>query len=232
MRCAYRSSRMRRVGQILLGMSLLVAAVAWTQPSVVVVEDWSKHAAGVKGIPEGWKGQRWGNATYDLIVVEEDSTKALHLKSRDEGSTISKEVHVNVKDTPILEWQWKAAVLPAGGDCRKAETDDEAAQLYVTFPRFPATLRSRVIGYVWDTTAPEGTIAPSEKSFQVTYVVVRSGTRDVNRWITESRNVYEDYMRIYHEEPGELGVVSIGIDSNDTHSSAESYFGTILFRKP
>jgi len=204
---------MRGLGQILFAMSLMLAAVVWAQPSVIVVEDWSTHEAGVKGIPEGWKGQRWGTPTYDLMVVAEGSTKVLHLTSRDEGSTISKEVDVNLKDTPILEWQWKVAVLPTGGDCRKAETDDEAAQLYVTFPRFPATLRSRVIGYVWDTTAPAGTIAPSQKSFQVTYVVVRSGTRDLHRWITESRNVYEDYQRIYHEEPGALRVVSIGIEA-------------------
>jgi hypothetical protein len=36
-----------------------------------------------------------------------------------------------------------------------------------------------------------------------------------------------------HEEPGEeVGAVSISIDSNDTRSSAESYFGELLFRKP
>jgi len=122
--------------------------------------------------------------------------------------------------------------LPKEGDFRQGGTDDQAAQLYVTFPRFPSAVRSRIIGYVWDTTAPEGTIAPSEKSSLVTYVVVRTGTKDLNRWVTETRNVYEDYKRIYREEPGELGGVSVAIDSNDTRSSAESYVGAILFRRP
>ena len=46
-------------------------------------------------------------------------------------------------------------------------------------------------------------------------------------------NVLEDYKKIYGEAPGEdVGAISISIDSNDTHSSAESYFGEILFRKP
>jgi hypothetical protein len=61
---------------------------------------------------------------------------------------------------------------------------------------------------------------------------VRSGTKDLNHWITETRNVYEDYKRIYNEEPGQLGAISIAVDSNDTKSSAESYIGKILFRKP
>jgi hypothetical protein len=223
---------MKTLHRILSGLILLLAAVGWAQTGVVVVEEWSRHRVGAKGIPEGWKGQNWGTPAYDLTVVEESPTKALHLKSRNEGSTISKDVRVNLKDTPILEWRWKAVVLPAGGDSRKKETDDQAAQLYVTFPRFPEALRSRIIGYVWDTTAPEGTIVGSEKTSRVTYVVVRSGSKDLNRWITETRNVWEDYRRIYGEEPGELRAVSIAIDSNDTNSSAESYMGAILFRKP
>jgi hypothetical protein len=45
--------------------------------------------------------------------------------------------------------------------------------------------------------------------------------------------VLEDYKKIYGESPGEdVGAISIAIDSNDTSSTAESYFAEILFRKP
>lgn len=223
----------RTLARALLGLTLALAAAAWAQSGTVLVENWSQHAPGTRGIPAGWTGQSWGSPVYDLTVVEEKSPmKALHLKSRNEGSTISKDIRVNPKETPILEWRWKAIALPAGGDSRKKAADDQAAQLYVTFPRFPRQVRSRVIGYVWDTTAPEGTIVQSEKSSLVTYIVVRSGSGELNRWITESRNVYEDYKRIWGEEPGEIGGVSIAIDSNDTQSSAESYMGAIIFRRP
>ena len=223
---------MTPLSRLLAGATLAVAAVASAQPRVVLVEDWSQHPVGAKGIPDGWSGQNWGSPAYDLTIVEESPTKLLHLKSRNEGSTIIKEVKINVKETPILEWRWKAVALPTGGDSRKKAADDQAAQIYVTFPRFPTALRSRIIGYVWDTTAPAGTVVQSEKNSLVTYVVVRSGANDLNRWITETRNVYEEYKRIYKEEPEELGAVSISIDSNDTKSSAESYIGAILFRKP
>ena len=43
----------------------------------------------------------------------------------------------------------------------------------------------------------------------------------------------EDFKKIYGETPGEdVGAISLAIDSNDTRSSAESFFGEILFRKP
>ncbi len=219
--------------RILTGVLLAFVAVASGQPGVVVVEDWSRHPVGATGIPDGWKPQNWGGSpVYDMTVVEESAIRVLHLKSRAQSSTINKEVKVNAKDTPILEWRWKTVALPTGGDCRQKATDDQAVQVYVTFPRFPSLVRSRIIGYIWDTTAPEGTIVQSQKTSLITYVVVRSGGKDLNRWITESRNVYEDYKRIYKEEPGELNAVSVAIDSDDTNSSAESYVGAILFKKP
>jgi len=138
-----------------------------------------------------------------------------------------------VKEFPLLVWRWKVVTLPVGGDCRHKATDDEAAQLYVTFPRFPASTRSRISAYVWNTPAPAGTIVKSESSALVTYVVVRSRAAEVGRWMTETRNVYDDYTLIYGEAPTEtVGAVSVAIDSNDTRTSAESYVGTIFFRRP
>jgi len=123
--------------------------------------------------------------------------------------------------------------LPVGGNSRRADTDDQAAQSYVAFPRFPTALRSRIIGYVWDTTGPVGTVVKSHAGRPATYVVVRSGDADLGRWIVETRDVYADYRTIYGEEPGEEArVLSVAIDSNDTRSTAEAFVGEIFFRKP
>ena len=217
-----------------LGFALAVLALAtaaWAAGDVVV-EDWSKVPVGTKGIPPGWSGQRWGSPAYDMTVEEDGSRKVLHLRSRDEGSTISKEVkgQVNLKETPILEWQWKMVTLPKGGNSCVKSTDDQAGQVFVMWPRFPEQVRSRIIGYVWDTTQPVGTICKSEKTGMVTYVVLRSGNADVGKWMTERRNVREDFRRIYGEEAENPGVVSVSIDSNDTHSTSESLVGTIVFK--
>ena len=221
---------------VLVGFAsmILTAAIAVSAESpAIVVEDWLTQPSGGAGIPDGWTGQSWGNPRYDFTVVTDGSERVLHLKSRGDNSTISKEIKIDVRELPLLVWRWKAVALPAGGDCRKRATDDQAAQVYVAFPRFPTAARSRIIGYVWDTTAPAGTIVKSESSSLVTYVVVRSGTAELGRWLTETRNVYDDFRRIYGEAPTEpVGAVSVAIDSNDTRSSAESYVGAISFRKP
>jgi hypothetical protein len=217
-----------------IAISIILAAALSldAQSRSVVVEDWSRQPAGKTGIPEGWQGQNWGSPKYDFRIVTESPKQVLHLRSQNEGSTISKEIKVDLREFPVLEWRWKVAVLPTGGDSRKKATDDQAAQLYVVFPRFPQAVRSRIIGYVWDSTAPAGTTVRSEKTGTVTYVIVRSGSTGLGTWITETRNVAEDYKRIYGEDPSEpAGAVSISIDSNDTGSSAESYIGEIVFRR-
>jgi hypothetical protein len=214
-------------------LAVLAAPLRAADPATKVVEDWAVQPDGKTGIPDGWKGQNWGSPKYDFRIVTQGGHKALHLKSQGDGSTISKEVKVDVKTWPIIQWSWQAVTLPKGGDARKSATDDQAAQIYVTFPRFPSAVRSRIISYIWDTTAPAGSVFKSEKTGLVTYVVVRSGPADLGKWLTESRNVLEDYKKIYGEAPGEeVGAISIAIDSNDTSSSAESYVGEILFRKP
>jgi len=219
--------------RLLPAMVAVAAALAWAA-DVVVVEDWSSHAVGTKGLPNGWQKQRWGSPSYDFVLEEDGGQKVVHLKSDGDSSTVSKEIKgkVSLKETPILEWSWKAVALPKGADSRKKETDDEGAQLYVTWPRFPEAVRSRVIGYIWDTTAPVGAMHKSQKTGTVTYIVLRSGPAELGKWLTERRNVREDFKKAYGEEPDDPGIVSVGIDSDDVKGTAESYVGAIRFQKP
>lgn len=210
---------------------LLAAASAWAADELVI-EQW-KSRLGATGVPAGWQTQSWGSPKYDFRVEENEGRPALHMKSAEEGSTISRDIKgkVDLKATPVLEWSWKAVVLPKGGNSCKKATDDQALQLFVVWPRFPEMVRSRIIGYVWDTTQPVGTVCKSEKTGTVTYVVMRSGTADLGKWVTERRNVVEDFRKIYGEAPDDPAGISVSIDSNDTRSVSESFIGAIAFKR-
>jgi hypothetical protein len=122
--------------------------------------------------------------------------------------------------------------LPAGGYACQKSTDDQAAQVYVAWLRVPESVRSRIIGYVWDSTAPRGTICKSQKTPTVTYIVLRSGSDELGKWITERRNVVEDFRTIYGEAPDNPNTLSLSIDSDDTRSSADSLIGPTVFTRP
>jgi hypothetical protein len=217
---------------VMVGLVLCVVAGVRAGDRVMV-EDW-KDKLGATGVPPGWQRQNWGSPKYDFKVQEDDGRTAIHMKSDNEGSTISRDIKgkVDLKVTPMLEWSWKAVALPKGGNSCKKATDDQAAQVFVVWPRFPEAVRSRIIGYIWDTSAPVGSVFKSEKTGTVHYVVVESGPDKLGQWITERRNVVEDFKKIYGEGPDNPGAVSISIDSDDTKSSAEAFIGTILFRTP
>ena len=217
----------------LTAAALLLVLVSSVWAADVTVEDWSADPVGHPGIPTGWKGQNWGSPKYDFTIEMDGGKKVLHMKSASDGSTISKDIKgkVNLKATPFLEWSWKVTVLPKGGDACKKATDDEAAQLYLVWPRFPEAVRSQIIGYVWGSTEPVGTICKSEKTGTVTYIVVRSGPADLGKWFTERRNVADDFKKVYGSAPDDPAAVSLAIDSNDTSSSAESFIGPLFFNK-
>ena len=55
---------------------------------------------------------------------------------------------------------------------------------------------------------------------------------DLGRWLTEQRNVVDDFRRIYGEAPDNPDAIAVAIDSDDTRSTAEAFMGPILFRAP
>ena len=186
-----------------------------------------------KGVPQGWElKENTGKAEFK--VEREGNNYFVRLVSENSSWTLVKHVDFDIREYPILTWRWKVTNLPQGGDVRKKETDDQAGQLYVQFPRFPEQVRSQIIGYVWDTSTPKGTVldSPSANPPPTKIVVLESGEGKVGQWVTEKRNVYEDYKSLFGEEvPPRVKRISLWINTQHTKSSAECCFDDIIFRK-
>jgi hypothetical protein len=109
-----------------------------------------------------------------------------------------------------------------------AKTDDQAAQLFVAFSK------TRAIVYIWDTSAPQGLMenAPAPPFMSIKAVVVRSGPAELGKWLTETRNVYEDYKRLYGDNgrPPVVRGMRLQINSQHTRTSAECSFADVAFR--
>jgi len=180
------------------------------------------------GVPEGWSVKEFtGKAVVSL--VRDDGQTALKLSSARTSFALYRDVIVDLATTPWLTWSWKVTRLPASGDVRSATSDDEAAQVYVVFPRWPAPLsQSDVLGYVWDTRAPVDTTITSPKASNVRLIVVRSGD-DGAGWRRERRDVAADYAALFGRKPPRVGKIALMIDSNDTKSEAEALFGDLAF---
>ncbi|MFQ5580171.1 MAG: DUF3047 domain-containing protein [Nitrospiria bacterium] len=189
-------------------------------------EDFSKGINN-QGFPKGWKLKQWFGNTRTIEIHTEDENRVLYLKSQKESFGIYKDHDFDAQATPFITWRWKVTRIPTGGDVREKKKDDQAAQLYVMFPRFPKMLNTRMVGYIWESGAPKGATLTSRKSSNTRYVVLQSGEEHLGKWVTEKRNIYKDYRALFNEEPPKGGGITIMIDSDDTGTSAESYFDDI-----
>jgi hypothetical protein len=128
-----------------------------------------------------------------------------------------------------MEWSWKVTEIPEKGDARRKNTNDQALQILAAFEN------RKVISYIWDSNAPEGTVMDESVgwpfSVRIKVVVVRSGNADQSKWVVERRNIYEDYRTLFREETPRLSGVRIQTNTQYTRDSAEGFVGNIIFSK-
>ena len=217
-----------------IGIAMLTVFLA-AAPSVAAPEDEIRIPivkASSSSAPVGWEVKEWnGKAGYS--VEDTEIGKTLHLKSDAASTALHREVSFDIQTHRFLNWKWKVTKLPAGGDVRNKATDDQAIQVYVMFSRWPGgVVNRRVLGYIWDTGAPEGGVFTSAKTSSTRYIVLRSGPTGLGQWFEEKRNVFEDYKKLFDEEPHiDATGISVMIDSDDTKSSAESYINGIYISR-
>jgi hypothetical protein len=197
----------------------------------VRVSDRTPQRLPADGVPAGWTAKEFvGHASVEL--VRDEARLALRLRSEQSSFALYRDVVVDLNDFPFLSWAWKVIRLPAEGDVRERAADDQAAQVYVIFPRWPAPLKnSDVIGYVWDSRAPVGTRLTSTKAANVKIIVVASGRRQVETWRVEQRDVAKDYAALFGRQPPRVGQVAVMIDTNDTRGVAEALIGDLVFAR-
>jgi hypothetical protein len=208
----------------LTAVVFLVAGIAQASERMVI----GNFTTGLnsEGVPNGWQlKEKAGRA--DVSIVNAGGVKAVQLRSRNTSFSLQRQVNAELKKFPILSWKWKVTKLPEGGDFRNSKTDDQAAQLFVAFNR------RQMIVYLWDSTAPKGLIgeALGPPFMSIKVVVMRSAKQDAGKWLTESRNVYEDYRKLYGDtdRPPVVCGVRLQINTQHTKNSAESYFADLAF---
>ena len=213
-----------------------------------------KFSSAMEGaaLPDGWKPLTFKKIERhtNYSVVKDSDTVAVKAVSEASASGLTKEIKINLKEYPIVQWRWKVANVLKNGDVTKKEGDDYPARIYITFEYDSSRVSffkkaqyetARLvygqyppigaINYIWESKAPKGTVVPNPYTDQVKMIVVESGPDRLNQWVTEERNIYEDYKKAFGEEPPLISGVAIMTDTDNTGESATAYYGDIVFKK-
>ena len=203
-------------------MCLAVAMAAGGLPLGMIV--FEAHRAQADRLPDGWSLKEL-KGRADVAAVPDEPGQVLRFRSRNSSFSLERSVYVDLAQYPYMSWQWKVTQLPPGGDFRRLRTDDQAAQILVAFSD------RRILTYLWDTTAPKDLMQSASPLplLHLMALVCRSGPGEMNRWITETRNLAADYQRAYGRGVSHVKGLRLQINSQHTNSSAECYFGDVVF---
>jgi Protein of unknown function (DUF3047) len=216
-----------RAAHRLLAIGAVILTLGAGPGSTVRVDNWDAYIVGPLDLSAEWRRYPPERVTLKHApeVVVEAGRPVLQLTTVGEAVRIGRALKIDLAKTPWLIWDWKPLVLPEGGDVRDLKRNDQAARVMVAFEGMKGIL------YVWDTTAPVGTeVRPDElELFQRVLIVVRSGSGELGHWLSERRNVVEDFRRLFGGEPPPIKLVGVESHSNDTRTRTSMRFGRLRF---
>jgi hypothetical protein len=174
----------------------------------------------------GWTDKPFKRST-SYTLVKDNGTTVLQAHSANAASGLIKKIRLDPKKHSILRWSWKIEHTLKKEDAKKKSGDDFAARVYVIFPR-TFFWRLRAINYVWAAKMPKNSVVASPYTTNSLIVAVESGDEKVGTWVSEERDIYEDYRKMFGEEPPELGGVAVMTDTDDTRDEVTAWYGDIF----
>lgn len=175
-----------------------------------------------------WNAKAFAGKT-DYTLAADDGRRVLLADSRASASGLYREIAIDLKQTPVLNWSWKVNNLLTGNNERNKSGDDYPARLYVVFSGGLMFWRTRAINYVWSSNQPKGSEWPNAFTSNARMIAVRGGGELQDQWVQEQRDVLADYRRLFGEEPGEIAAVALMTDTDNTGLSARAWYGDIWF---
>lgn len=237
------------LGAAMLALVIAGGAVAVDREAVhEVIGSFSTLSPGT-GLPGGWRPLTFSGVDRhtEYAAVRDPSTGVvMFATARASASGLGRALDQRVSGNSRLKWRWKADALVRKGDVHRREGDDYAARIYVTFRYSPKRLslgeRAKfaaarllygetphaALTYVWDASAPVGTMVPNAYTDRLRMVVVESGPANIGQWISYERDLAADYRQAFGEEPPPISGIALMTDTDNTGEPVSACYGDIL----
>ena len=204
------------------------------------------------GVPLGWEPLTFKKISRHTrySLVKDNGTVVVKATSQASASGLICKIQIDPKVYPIIQWRWKVSNIYKKGDVTQKKGDDYPARIYINFAYDPKdfdfieklkyeTFRlfygeyppGGALVYIWESKRPIETVVQNPHTDKAMMIVVESGDVQLDQWIHEERNIFEDYHRAFGKKPPMVSSIAIMTDSDNTKESAVSYYGDIIFKK-
>jgi len=178
---------------------------------------------------KGWEQKSFAGKTQYKIAIE-NGKKVLIADSMATASGLGKKIKVDLKKTPYINWSWKVDNTLKGLDETTKAGDDYVARLYVVKSGGPLLWKTKALNYVWSSNQSQEKIW--RNAFQpknAIMLAVRGNTDQPGQWVTEKRNVLEDFKRAFGKDIDNIDAVAIMTDTDNSMREASASYGEIYF---
>ena len=150
--------------------------------------------------------QIWHDTEWKLVALDDEVV----ISATGEGSSsgLARWVEIDPASCPTIEWSWRVDALPEKADLARRDREDVAASMILAFgdpgslsnPRPVPTIR-----YAWATDAnPVGAVVDSPYfPGSLRSIVVQSGDAELGTWVSERRDIGQDYRLAFGTAPTE-----------------------------
>lgn len=235
----------------LVTLLVLFCPVWSSSEEILKVGDFSTASVAADLLPEHWKPLTFKKINNHTVyeMVDEDNMTVVRAISKASASGLIRKMRIDPRRYPVIQWRWKIDGVYEKGDVTRKSGDDYPARIYIAFEydaeRVGLLEKAKfetarllygeyppvsAINYIWGSRAPAGTRVPNPYVDRVMMIVVESGPGKTGTWITEERNVYQDYVDSFGQPPPMISGVAIMTDSDNTGEAAISYYGDIVFK--
>jgi hypothetical protein len=234
--------------QIRIAIILIAITLISTWPSAVFSQNLAPFAApGASTLHPTWEASGLpadkGVPRSRLSLVPLAGETVLELASKASYGVLS---HAWSGPAPaFLSWRWRLERGLPQADIRTKAGDDAALKVCVMFDqpladipfgqRATLQLARTVTGqplpaatlcYLWDSRYPAGSSGANPYSARVRYLVLDGPASPSGQWVTQRRNVAEDFARLFGQESASVPpvlAVAVGADSDNTGGQSLAY---------
>jgi Protein of unknown function (DUF3047) len=225
------TAQIRLALPLLAGLTALAATTLAAQDAVPNVVPAVKP--GLATPPEGWaylpELAVLGPADIYRIAPRQKGEGGprtqMHVHTRKNAGILTRDVDVPLSAATQLKWRWKIDQIPS-------KLPETAAAQHDYFSIAVKFENGKDLTYMWSSSLDKdfGFDCPLPGwTGREYHVVVRSGSRDVGKWLAESRNVAADYAKfVGKEQPGRITQVWFIANTIIQQGEANASFGNIV----
>ncbi len=175
-----------------------------------------------------WKEKSFsGNTRYELH--DENGISVLKATAVNTASVLYRRETIDITQTPWLEWSWKIESTYKDIDESTKAGDDFPARLYVTAKTGALPWQTIAINYVWSSSMPIDSVWPNPYTEKSIMVSVQSGNALARQWVTQRRNVADDFKQLFNIDVKKLAGYAVMVDGDNSSRTGIAYFGNIEF---